>query len=1084
MALPAAGQPSNNNELKLTLLTATKSAEGVLVQWHADSDSDNAGFNIYRLSDGKRTRLNGEIIPGAAFAPHTPLLRGGHSYAWIDPKGDSSSVYYVESVNLQGATKAHEAVSADATSARNAPVFSQTVEAQSPQSPTDANATFEKSYPAAESSLTLTDGPVADQWPIAAQSALKIGIKKDSWYRVTQPQMVAAGFSPTVDIRNLRLFADAKEVAISTSQSSGAFGASDYIEFYGRGLDTPTTDTRTYYLIAGTTPGKRVIGQIQTTEDDTPPPPVSTPNPTPVPEPPAATPRVSPASGRVQPVLSDPIFYSLNLNGPNSLFGGLRSSATPSRTESGAPGKELQAQALTPAVENYSPSFEVNEPSRSAARRTAKSTPNEDSVEAASAETQNDPRQIKANEIKASEQSLPLKSPVTSAVKTRGELPAADKTSPARKSSARTSATNQFRKASTAKKKKRAKARRQARPERQERNHAVLSVAATAGPSNFESTSERKDRGLYFVSVTNGDKENYFGQVVAYIAPPGNMASQTITTPNPDPTALAPARLEIALQGVNQAFHQVSIEFNGVNVGSFPGFFGFDPTSGGHPVQVFNIPASQLINGANTVKFVVTQPQSGSDLSIVDYVKLTYPHAFNTDSGSLKFSLRGSQSRTVDGFASPLVRLIDYTDPFNVIVAKPDSEPTAAGYAITVPPGASLSKTQRLLYALPHNQFDQPASLSLNQPSTLNQGHLSATITNGADFLVVSHKNFIANFSANVSPANTSLLAQRTNRDQMIAAAVDVEDVYDEFGYGVHGPQAVKNFLAHAAANWVTKPRYVVFAGDSTFDPRNYENKGEFDFVPTKLVDATYNETASDDWLSDFDNDGIANIPVGRLPFRTTADATTIISKIVNFVRLDPQSAMLIADEDPFHVYGFVDTSDVFQSLLPPGMLVERINRGVGSPPPSDSQTRANIIAGFNSGKALVNYSGHGNVDVWTSNSLFMASDALALTNGTDKLSFVVVMDCLNGYFQDPALLSLSEAFLKAPNGGAVAAFASSGLTIAQGQHDMGHELYTQLYGGAPIALGDAIKLAKAATFDIDVKRTWIFFGDPSLKVR
>jgi len=95
-----------------------------------------------------------------------------------------------------------------------------------------------------------------------------------------------------------------------------------------------------------------------------------------------------------------------------------------------------------------------------------------------------------------------------------------------------------------------------------------------------------------------------------------------------------------------------------------------------------------------------------------------------------------------------------------------------------------------------------------------------------------------------------------------------------------------------------------------------------------------------------------------------------------------------------------------------------------------------------------------------------------------------VVMDCLNGYFQDPNLLSLSEALLKAPNGGAVAAFASSGLTIAQGQHQMGEELYDQLYSGSPMALGDAIKIAKGSTFDIDVKRTWIFFGDPSLKIR
>ncbi len=376
---PSSASQSNptKTELKLTLLTATKSAEGVLLQWHADSDSENVGFNVYRLGDGKRTRLNREMIPGAAFAPNTPLLRGGHSYAWIDPQGDVDSVYYIESLNSQGATKAHAAVSADSISASSAPVFAQTLEQQSPQSTTDSNALFEKLYPAAESNLNLTDGPVEDQWPIASQSALKIAIKKDSWYRVTQPQMVAAGFNPTVDIRNLRLFAEAKEVAISTSQSSGRFGASDYLEFYGRGLDTPTTDTRTYYLIAGTTPGKRVIGQIQATEDDNPPPPPPTPDPTPVPvpEPPAAPPRISPASERVQPVLSDPIFYSWTLNSPNSLFGGLTPSAAPSRSEISAPGTEPQTQPSTSAVENYSPSFEVNEPSKAPANGTAESTP-------------------------------------------------------------------------------------------------------------------------------------------------------------------------------------------------------------------------------------------------------------------------------------------------------------------------------------------------------------------------------------------------------------------------------------------------------------------------------------------------------------------------------------------------------------------------------------------------------------------------------------------------------------------------------------------------------------------------------------
>ena len=44
-----------------------------------------------------------------------------------------------------------------------------------------------------------------------------------------------------------------------------------------------------------------------------------------------------------------------------------------------------------------------------------------------------------------------------------------------------------------------------------------------------------------------------------------------------------------------------------------------------------------------------------------------------------------------------------------------------AGTAVCeVPLGASRSKAQRLLYAIPAGQFDQPAALTLNQPSSLN----------------------------------------------------------------------------------------------------------------------------------------------------------------------------------------------------------------------------------------------------------------------------------------------------------------------------------------------------------------------------
>jgi hypothetical protein len=464
-------------------------------------------------------------------------------------------------------------------------------------------------------------------------------------------------------------------------------------------------------------------------------------------------------------------------------------------------------------------------------------------------------------------------------------------------------------------------------------------------------------------------------------------------------------------------------------------------------------------------------PVAGGLVSLVDYARITYPHAFRADSDSLKFNLRGTQSLNVDGFSSPNVRLIDYTDPSSVILTGPAAQVSAAGYSITIPTGTPRKKDQRLLYAIINGQFKQAAALEINQPSTLNLGNFSPNTSGGVDYLIIAHKSLIS--------AVAPLVTARQNQGFKVGVA-DVDDVYDEFGYGVHGPHAIKDFLAHASAHWTTRPRYIIFAGDASFDPRNYMNAGNFDLVPTKLVDATYSETASDDWLADFDNDGIADIPVGRLPVRTLAEASLVISKTVNFTPVVPEAALLVADDPGTPaVWDFETSSDDVQALLPASMAVQRVNVRVDGP----SQATSNIISGFTQGRAVVNYSGHGNVDVWSGASIFTSANATALTNG-NKLPLVIVMDCLNGYFHDPNLLSLSEAFLLAPNGGAVAAFASSGLTTTAGQRQMELQLYTSLYGSQPIAVGDAIKTAKAATSDIDVRRTWIYFGDPSLRIR
>ena len=89
--------------------------------------------------------------------------------------------------------------------------------------------------------------------PILARSqSIKISIRQEGWYRITQAELAAVGLSE-VDPRNLQLYLNGKQVAILvTGQADGRFDVQDALEFYGTGLDTPSTDTQAYWLVAGT----------------------------------------------------------------------------------------------------------------------------------------------------------------------------------------------------------------------------------------------------------------------------------------------------------------------------------------------------------------------------------------------------------------------------------------------------------------------------------------------------------------------------------------------------------------------------------------------------------------------------------------------------------------------------------------------------------------------------------------------------------------------------------------------------------------------------------------------------------------
>lgn len=557
----------------------------------------------------------------------------------------------------------------------------------------------------------------------------------------------------------------------------------------------------------------------------------------------------------------------------------------------------------------------------------------------------------------------------------------------------------------------------------------------------FMNTVTRKDRTIYAAAILNGDAENWFGPIV-------NASGETaqainVTTPN---SGAANAHLTVKLQGLSTNAHLVNVSFNGLDLGS--------ASFAGHNSQSFDfeVPMQHVTEGVNLVKF---RSAASGDVSLVDTVSLTYSRKYVAQDDKLRFTVPAGNAAKIDGFTSRGIHVFQMANGQPVAEVSTTIERQAGVYFFSLAPAA----VDREFIAVTGNKMEQPADLQLYTPGNWRN------TANRADLLIVTPAEF---------SQQAQTLADRRQAQGLRSMVVPIEEIYDEFGGGVYSADALKQFLS-STTEWRQKPRYVIFFGDSSYDMRNYLGQASRDKVPTKLFDTFDMETASDSWFADFNNDGVEDISLGRLPVATVAEAQAMVEKLARYDAQSPRATRnnTIVTDNAFESY-----SDFLQTSMPQGVDVTRIDRSVLG----DSQMRQSILSNLAGGPMVVTYVGHGTTGVWTNGSVFGNGDAPALNNS--ELSLYMLMTCLNGYSHNVYNNSLAETLLRSPNG-AVAVWASSGSTFADQQMPMATEATKLLLSGqGQVRLGDAVKAAKLKAAGQDVRRSWQLLGDPTVVIR
>jgi len=587
------------------------------------------------------------------------------------------------------------------------------------------------------------------------------------------------------------------------------------------------------------------------------------------------------------------------------------------------------------------------------------------------------------------------------------------------------------------------------------------SAGSNQPPTNFPFTVELTPHTTYFAALITTTGNTFFGSLVS-----SEPLDQTLYVPHLDNTSTELPKLEVILQGVILGFpHDVTVALNGATLG--------DVNFTGQDKGKFraSVPQGILHDGANTI--TLTAQDGEYDTSLVQSIQITYPHSYTVDSDSLKFTGRPGDEIELTGFTAAPSLVLDITDPDQPVELTPQIMPDANSthYALEVQvPWSTTNSTspaRHTLLAVASDRIDSVAGVSPNHPSHWHRAQP------GSEIVMVSYEPF----AAALNP-----LVRAHEADGKSVAVPLINDLYDEFNFGEHSPFAIRDFLQTATKVWHTPPHYLLLNGRASFDPRNYLGFGHLDFVPTRIVPTTSLMTASDDWFSDFNNTGMPSIATGRFPVSTSAEASLVAGKVATYEGQSTNGpwtsqALMVADNNDTE--NFSQDSQLVQKQLPATMQVTDVFASTMT----SAQVEKGIVTSINSGQLLVNYAGHGSEDQWSGSSFFDNTTANALTNGS-YLPVFLIMDCLNGLFQDVYEQPLAVTLMLAPNGGAVAVLASSGLNQAPPQTNLDKLVVHNAFSPSSTALGDAILKAKSAIADLGVRQTYNLLGDPAMQIK
>ena len=544
---------------------------------------------------------------------------------------------------------------------------------------------------------------------------------------------------------------------------------------------------------------------------------------------------------------------------------------------------------------------------------------------------------------------------------------------------------------------------------------------------------------------------------------PCNINSFTLPSPGVAADPGRTATLSVRLHGgsVTDAAidHRVTVTLNDVELGTAE-WDGLAP----HTAS-FEANAGLLIDGDNRIGVSAAASGNHNQPSIV-YIndfELTYPRRYVSRDNRLEAPAAGHRVISIDGFDGSNIRVFDLHDPKRPrLMTRTTVDGGDANYRVSL---RTQGKSGSYL-AVGAGAARAPAEVIADVPSRLKRRD------HRVDHLIITASDLV--------PAARALANYRRAQG-FRTLVVDIEDIYDEFNYGIRNADAIWSFLRYAHTRWRTGPRFVVLAGEGSHDYKDYLGNGD-SIVPTLLTPTPEGLFPSDNLYADVSgNDWVPEMAFGRLPVIDPAELEAVIAKIIAYEAGsgDWEQRVTLSADAPDGGGNFPAASDALTALMPLDYELERIHLDELAP----DQAKARMLGGINAGRAFVNFYGHGGFIGLGNSNLLTVLDVPALVNA-ERLPVVTAYTCLAGQFGFPGQDSVAEALVLKPDGGAIAVWSPTGLSINNRARVLGEGFYRATFCDGERVIGETILKAQkryaedgAAKYMLDI---YNLIGDPA----